>query len=248
MAVKLPSIEHIRHLYVQQRKGRSKAARTRARNELLEITRNLQKTANSRLRTLRQSDYAYGSVYDTTENYLEQKGKQYFTLPTEAKRGRINPQTGEKYPLSNETYAYTLRLQSFVASKETTITGQREIEKKRFETYRQNFPFARDMSDGELRNFLRFLGNSGVHEYLDYFGEASGDEVEELADIYARANMDEVQKLNFLFDEFAQYEKAAKQVEAGTINKIPDFLSNYNFSSLRKELSNLYESIEKRTR
>ena len=248
MANKRPSVEHLRHLYVQQRKGKSKAARTRARNELVQLTKRMQSTANRRLREIRASDFAYGSTYDMTENYLEQKGDRYFKLPTEARRGRTNTETGEKYPLTNETYNYAIRLQSFLASKETTVSGQRRIEKDRFATYRANFPYANEMSDGVLRDFLKFLGNSGVKDYLDYYGEASGDEVEELADIFAHSTEEEDEKLKQLFSDYAKYADAAEKVKRGELQSIPKELRQYKFSNLRKELDTLYESIEKRSR
>ena len=248
MAKAQPSVEHLRHLYVQQRKGKSKGARTRARNELIQLTKQMQSTANRRLREIRASDYAYGSTYDVTENYLEQKGDRYFRLPTEAKRGRTNTQTGEKYPLTNETYNYAIRLQGFLASKETTVSGQRRIETERFKTYRANFPYANEMSDGVLRDFLKFLGNSGVKDYLDYYGAASGDEVEELAEIFAHSTEAEDAKLKALFEEFGRYSEAAEKLKKGEIDAMPKEFKGYNFKKFRKEIDTLYESIEKRSR
>ena len=246
--VKLPSVEHVRHLYVMQRTGKSKAARARARNELNKIITQMQGTANSRLKTLRASDYAYGTTYDTTENYLSQTGRKYFTKPTELAHPRKDA-SGEAYPLTAETYEYALRLMGFVGSKESTITGQKLIERKRFETYRQQYEFAQGMTDDELRGFLRFLGNSHVDEYLDYFGGTSGEELEELANGLMHADQDEYRKVRSLFERFHNFQIAAKEVEQGKRAELPSNSRFYiDFTGLRKELSQTYESIEKRQR
>ena len=122
----MADIEHIRHLYVLQRTAASKGARSRARNELNKIITQMQGTANSRLRALRASDYAYGTTMDTTEAYLRQTGRQYFTKPTELAHPRRD-EAGERYPLSADTYEYALRLSGFLRSKESTISGQKRI-------------------------------------------------------------------------------------------------------------------------
>lgn len=244
--VKLPSVEHVRHLYVMQRTAKSRSARTRARNELLKITKSLQGTANRRLYALRKSNYAYGTTYDTTAQYLEQRGIKNFALPTEARRGRINKNTGEKYPLTNETYDYTLRLLGFLHSKETTITGQKAIEKKRFGTYRERYTFASEMTDNDLRDFLRFLGNAGVDEYLDYYGEASGDEMEEIETIFEKANKEERKSLAGLFEDFNEFQKQTREVQDGKRADVDAGLPN--FTTLRNELKKTYEDITKRER
>ena len=246
--VKLPSVEHVRHLYVMQRTAKSKAARSRARNEFNKIVTQMQGTANSRLRTLRASDYAYGTTYDTTENYLSQTGRKYFTKPTELAHPRRDA-SGEAYPLTAESYEYALRLMGFVGSKESTITGQKLIEKKRFETYRKQYQFAQDMTDEELRGFLKFLGNSHVDEYLDYFGGTSGEELEELANGLMHADKEDYRKIQALFERFHNFQIAAKEVDQGKRAELPTNSRFYiDFSSLRKELSATYESIEKRQR
>ena len=238
----IPTVEHIRHLYVMQTRAKSKGAGTRARNELERITREMQNTANSRLKRLRASDYAYGTTYDTTSEYLEQRGLKYFRETSEMRKGKTAP-------LTKTSYEYALRLNAFLQSKETTISGQKAIERKRFDTFRENpnFEFAREMDDGQLRNFLRFLGNSGADEYLDYFGEGSGDQLEELAYEYNRASDTQKQKMESLFEEFKRFNKYAKEVEEGKRADFPTE-SGLSYSELRKELDGLYEEIAKRKR
>lgn len=244
----MADIEHIRHLYVLQRTAASKSARTRARNELNKIITQMQGTANSRLRTLRNSDYAYGTTIDTTEAYLQQTGRKYFTKPTELAHPRRD-EAGERYPLSADTYEYALRLAGFLRSKETTVSGQRRIEAKRFQTYRARFEFANDMSDADLRQFLRFMGNSHVGEYLDYFGGTSSEEMEEMASQLMNASEDQYAKVTRLFERFHNYQLAAKAVENGTRAEMPKVGKNYiDFTTLRKELAATYEDINSRRR
>lgn len=250
MAKNNPSIEYLRHLYNQQRKAESKADRLWARNQLLDLTRQMQATANGRLRSLRASDYDYGSTYDATATYLDQRGLKYFKLPAEARKtgARRDPSTKELYPLTNDTYDYAIRLHGFLESKETTVRGQREIENLRFETYRKQFPYARDMTNATLRDFLRFLGNSGVQDYLDKFGGTSDEEVEELAHYFSKTNDAEERKLFTLFNDFKKYNEEAERLKKGEIDEIPEDLQRFKPSNFRKELDKLYESIEKRSR
>lgn len=240
MAKTLPSFEHLRHLYVMQTRAKSKSARTRAKNDLNRIIKDMQKVANSRLKRLRASDYAYGSVYDTTSEYLEQRGLKYFRETSEMRQGK----TGA---LGKSTYEYAARLQAFLSSKETTISGQKAIEQKRFATFRERWEFADKMTDDELRQYLKFLGNSGADEYLDYYGEGSGDQVEELADMYSRADSGQREKMNALFEEYKRFNKYAKELETGRISEIPEGVG-LSFTELRKELDTLYEDISKRKR
>ena len=243
--INLPSAERLRHLYVMQTKAKSKSARTRATNELREIAKEMQQVANRRLRALRASDYAYGTVYDTTENYLEQRGQRYFNLS-----GDLSTRTkiGKNQGVQAEGYELTQRLRRFLSSPETTIRGQKLTERVRFNTYRNYYAFAKDMNDSELRSFLKFLGNSGIDEYLAYYGEASGDEVEELADMWVRSGTEEQEKIKELFEQFADFQKTAKDVERGILSDKELETKTMDFTTLRKELDTIYESIEKRHR
>lgn len=241
--ISLPSAERLRHLYVMQNKAKSKSARTRAANELLQITKDMQRVANSRLRSLRSSDYAYGTVYDTTEAYLEQRGQRYFNLSSD-----LRLKGGKAQPIQAEGYELAQRLRRFLGSPETTIRGQKLTERVRFNTYRNYYPFAKGMSDAELRSFLKFLGNSGISEYLAYYGEASGDEVEELADMWQRSGTEEQEKIKELFAEFAEFQKTARDVDKGLVSDKELFSKGIDFTTLRKELNSVYESIEKRHR
>ena len=239
-----PTAERIRHLYVMQSKGKSKAARTRARNELEALTREMQKTANRRLKRLQSSNYAYGTVYDTTMQYLSQTGRKAFTLPADIRRGREQ--------IGAEAYHYALRLRGFLRSKETTISGQKAIEQKRFATFRRNPTFgnlASSMSDAQLRDFLKFMGNAGVDEYLDVFGGKSGDEVEDLMYQFERADSSERARMEDLFKQYQTW--ADYQAEIAKYGEdavpIPDD-SMKSYSELRKDLGALYEDISKRRR
>lgn len=190
------------------------------------------------MKRLEQTDYAYGSSYDTLKQNLEQTGRK--TLP--------QVKTENQIPVSESQYEQALRVRKFLASKESTVSGQKSIEKRRFETYRANYAFAENMSDTELRSFLKFLGNSGADDYLAYFSESgSDDEMEELASMFAHADESEKDKMFDLFKEFEKWNEATEKLERGEIDEIP---ADYGktFSELRKDLSALYEGIEKRRR
>lgn len=237
---KVPSAERLRHLFIMQSKGATSASRTRARNELRQITKDLQRVANSRLRKLAQTDYAYGSVYDTTMQFFEQTGSKSFTLPKDMRANA--PQD-----IGAAGYHYALRVRAFVASPETTISGQKAIERERFATFRYSFPEAAGMSDDELRGFLKFMGNSGMDAYLDVFGGYSGEEVEEILHNYMQGGESERAKMAEIFAQYEQYAKQEELLKAGRIEAIPKD-AGIDFATVRKQLSSLYESIEKRRR
>ena len=236
--IKLASLSKIRRLYAQQYSGKSAAARTRARNQLKEIVNQQNRIANQRIKRLEKTDYAYGTSYDTIKQYLDQTGRK--TLP--------QVKTDNKQPVTASQYEQALRSRRFLLSKESTISGQKEIERKRFETYRANYSFAKNMDDAQLREFLKFLGNSGADDYLAFYSESgSGDEVAELAEMFAHADETEKNKMFDLFREFEKWNEATEKLERGEIDEIP---ANYGktYTELRKDLSALYEGIEKRRR
>ena len=237
---KVPSAERLRHLFIMQSNGANAASRARARNELKQITRDLQRIANNRLRKLEQTDYAYGNVYDTTMQYFEQTGRRSFTLPKDMR-------ANAKQDIGASAYHYALRVRAFVASPETTISGQKAIERDRFETFRYSFPEAADMSDDELRGFLKFMGNSGMDAYLDVYGGYSGEEVEEILHEYIRGDAGERAKMAEIFKQYEEYAKYEEQLKAGRIKAIPKD-AGIDFATAREELSSLYESIAKRRR
>ena len=228
----------MRRLYSQQYNAKSAAARTRARNELKAIINQQNRVVNQRMKRLEATDYDYGTTYDTMKQYMEQTGRK--TLP--------QVKVDNKTPVTGEQYEQALRARKFLMSEESTVSGQKKIEKRRFETYRDKYSFARDMSDADLRSFLKFLGNSGADDYLAYFSESgSGDEVTELADMFAHADEDEKEKMFDLFKEFEKWNEATKKLERGEIDTIPEGYGK-TFTELRKDLSVVYEGIEKRRR
>lgn len=187
---------------------------------------------------MEKTDYAYGTSYDTMKQYLDQTGRK--TLP--------QVKTDNTQPVTAAQYEQALRARKFLASEESTISGQKKIERRRFETYREKYAFAENMNDAQLREFLKFLGNSGADDYLAFYSESgSGDEVAKLADMFAHADESEKDKMFGLFREFEKWNEATQKLERGEIDEIP---ADYGktFTELRKDLSALYEGIEKRRR
>ena len=172
------------------------------------------------------------------KQYLDQTGRK--TLP--------QVKTDNNAPVTGWQYEQALRARNFLMSEESTVSGQKKIEKRRFETYREKYAFAQDMSDSDLRLFFKFLGNSGADDYLAYYSESgSGDEVAELAEMFTHATGDERAKMFDLFKEFERWNEATQKLERGEIDEIPDDYGK-TFSELRKDLNTLYEGIEKRRR
>ena len=172
--------------------------------------------------------------------YFEQIGRSSFKLPKDM---RANATTD----IGAAAYHYALRVRAFVASPETTITGQKALEKERFQSFRYSFPEAAEMSDDELRGFLKFMGNSGMDAYLDVFGGYSGEEVEEILHNYMQGGEQQRAKMAEIFGQYEQYAKQEELLKAGRIEAIPKDVG-IDFATARKQLNSLYESIAKRRR
>ena len=91
------------------------------------------------------------------------------------------------------------------------------------------------------------MGNSGMDAYLDVFGGYSGEEVEEILHNYMQGGDSERAKMAEIFAQYEQYAKQEELLKAGRIEAIPKD-AGIDFATARKQLSSLYESIEKRRR
>lgn len=217
-------------------KGRSKAARTRAYNQIYKEMLRQSRRANARMLALEKKDRAYGQAYDVASTYLEGKGRK-----------RFSPNAKNLNDLKVEY----LRINAFLRSSESTIRGQIKIEKKRIATYREKYSWVNEnghrvsafngISDKEMVEFFKFLGNQSVTEYLSFYNDSS-EQVEQLAELFK-----EDSRKQKLMDLFEDYQKTLKWLEEN-----PDTLPSDNphiaFSELREELNTLYESARKRRR
>lgn len=217
----------IRELYVKATTNKySAATRKAAKAELLDITEEQRSIANERLVDLRLAGYDYGQAYDTAQNYIEQHyGERARTFYKLRKIGDV--------------YTQALQISAFINSKQSTVQGQKQIEKERFKTFREMSPKLSKMKTKELREFLRFLGNTTAGEYLNFFDD-SGDEREMIAELWDDEN--KAEKLNALLDEYSQYlEDMKKGIDAKDARGLSAL-------ELRDELYALYTGEEKRKR
>ena len=233
-------INKIRSLYVKATNQQlAKSTRKRAREELYAISEKQRSVANSRLATLRREDLAYGNAYDNARHYILQhsgtKAKSFHKIKQdESNIGAI--------------YEQALAINKFVSSEESRASHQRAIEEKRFETFRTREDFAEafaDLSDADLKSFLRYMGNQWIGDYLSKY-EDSGDELERIVEIWQDESTNE--EVTDLLNQFKQYRKA--ELDAERNNEIFDAenAAGLSYSELEKELVRLYESIEKRRR
>lgn len=233
--VKGANVDRIRRLFVTaSNPNNAQSTRTRARNELYKIAEQQRSVANSRIKSLRQQEYAYGNAYDNAQQFIEAQygdnAKSFYKLKNDPKS-------------LNAIYTQALATNAFISSKESTVRYQKTVEQKRFETFRNRPDFAAifgDKDDNELREFLKYMGNQYVGQYLQFF-DASADELEKIVDMFDSDTKRE--RMTALFKEFEDYYKDV--YEHGVDPKDARGIST---SELREELKKLYESSEKRRR
>ena len=229
------SVDRIRTLFVRAANpNNSQSTRTRARNDLYRIAEQQRSVSNSRLSSLRRSEYAYGNAYDNAQQFIERQygenAKSFYKIKNEPKN-------------LNKIYTQALATNAFISSKESTVRYQKTVEQKRFETFRNRPDFAAifgDKDDKELREFLKYMGNQYVGQYLQFF-DASADELEKIVDMFD--NDTKRERMTALFQEFENYYKDV--YENGVDPKEARGIST---TQLRQELNELYESSEKRRR
>jgi hypothetical protein len=221
------NVDQIRKLYVTATSNKvSDAKRKAAKSKLLEIAEEQRVEANERLVDLRASDYAYGQAYDVAQNYIEQHyGDRALSFHKQRKLGDV--------------YSQAMQIASFLNSKQSTVSGQKAIEQQRFKKFREMSPKLRTMKTKDLREFLKFLGNTSAGDYLNFYDD-SGDEREMIAELWDDEN--KADKLNALL---AEYEEYMSDIKNGVEPKDARGLSA---SELREQLYALYTSEEKRKR
>ena len=218
-------VNRIRRLVNTAKAGKSKGARTRARNELVKQLISDAKKANSRLAALRREGLDYGSAADSAEHWLGQQGRRTFSQST---RQSIDDMEEE-----------LLRLRAFLSSPQSTVGGQRRINKKRVDSFRDADLVPEDMTDEDVEDFQKFLGNMSVQEYLSFYAE-SDDVVEALADLFE----DDDEKVKDLFDQYKAFLEWREDNPFTSAEEAPGL----SFSEVKEEIDKLYEDLTKRRR
>ena len=152
--------------------------------ELAALRRKLAKRANQRMVRLERSkseisgEAFHAGAYDIAQDYLRQtgRGKRFSESINYTKT--INKETGEAsfdiYRLKREI----LELDTFIHSKTSTVSGNREAERKRIETFTsEEYGLSREVVSS--KGFYDFLQS----EAYDYFVQNSFTS-EQLLDIY----------------------------------------------------------------
>ena len=232
-------INLISHLYDVAVGGRSKGARTRARNQLGEILGKEVNRANQRMRELEKQGLDYGLAYDTAAEYLDARGRKRFRRPGKNLAAASEDQI-------RELYEETLRARQFLASEASTVSGQKRINKQRNETFRDKWPeLTEGKSDDWLTDFQRFLGGGAVQDFL-LNAYPSDEEVEMLGEIYSDEDTQEELRPKML-QLFEEYQTFLDWREANPDADIRD-RAGMTYYELKMELDKLYESAAKRGR
>ena len=120
------------------------------------------------------------------------------------------------------------------------------INKERNETFREKWPeLTEGKSDAWLTDFQRFLGGTGVQDFLKFFRD-SGEEVEVLGELFDDSQEAETMR-PALQELFSEYEKFNEWRDKNPDADIRDRVG-LTFTELKKELDRLYESAAKRGR
>lgn len=218
-------INDVRHLFDVAKNGRSKSARTRAKNKLEVILKKEANRANGRLRAMEKRGYVYGQAYDSAIYYLGLRNRKRFSAAIKS---------------LDIAYAEYLRINAYLTSPTSTPTGYRSVIERRNQTFRTFFKDP-EISDAELEDFQRFLGNQSVQLYLAFYDD-SHQVVEKLKHL-----MEDDARNEMIRDLFHQYEEFITWRKEHPFDDISD-ANGLTFSELRERIDTLYESIATRRR
>lgn len=157
--------------------------------ELTLYNKRLARLANNQLRTLKKAGkdyYAYDSAVAFTQRaYGTIRYKEKLESPADVKR-------------------QILAIQRFLNYKTSTLEGHAEVEANRRNTFRVRFPeITDDVSDDELDNFLRFLGEAPMRSTIFEAGQGgSGDLVDLIRGQYMNQSEDHKQEIREMFERW----------------------------------------------
>ncbi len=213
------SLDKLDHLFRQAAQGKSKAARTRAHNELMRLSRLYADRANKRMQALEKAGLTGSPAYKNAKSFLSMEGLKRFS-GSEKRLSKANLQA----------------MRGFLGAESSTLKGARKERKRSVDTLRERIPALKGWTDREIEGLQEFLGGEEVQVFLNLY-PASKQVVERMAVIMEEG---EKKKLEDLFAEYRKYidsiEEGAEQVEG---------LSNVEIA---REFNKLYESVEKRRR
>lgn len=218
-------INYVRHLFDVAKNGRSRSARTRAKNRLAEVLKKEANRANGRLRAMEKKGYVYGQAYDVAIHYLGLRNRKRFSAAMKS---------------LDIAYGEYLRINAYLTSPTSTPTGYRAVIESRNESFRE---LLQDdtISDTDLEDFQRFLGNQSVQLYLSFYDD-SKQIVERLKHV-----MEDEGRNEQVRDLFNQYQDFINWRKEHPFDEVSDGVG-LTFSELRERLDDIYENITTRRR
>lgn len=192
------------------------------------INNRLAQTANRRLKALEKHGYT-GNAYQFVRGFVNIANNKK-SSPQENPKIRFSLLGGEGDD-EDFTYKEMARqidyMRAFLRMQTSTIAGNKAIEKKRFDTFRNNAKF-NDVfgfwSDRKLRKFLKFLGKNNVGDFTQNTPDQSEDLVEMLAGAYKEVGLNQLEEL---IDIWQSYENGtAKDNDRLYYDELVNMLKN----------------------
>lgn len=160
-----------------------------AQGLLFSYTNEIAKEVNKRLIGLEKKKYDYGQGWATAVNYTQ--------VMYESNRF--------EYARNMDKDWYQMGQQSqigikFLGYESSSVEGQRAIEERRFQKFKEKGIFDETVTRRKARNFLRFLGNEESEQVIESYGNSS-TVIEMLWDAYQKKDNSRAKMLK-AFDEF----------------------------------------------
>lgn len=178
-----------------------------------ELLKKVARRANSRLRSLEKNEYNY-YAYDLAIEFTQQNFDTY--------RYSYN-----KNLSIEEMRDELLNIDRFLMSKSSTVSGQREIERNRFEKLKMAGFDISIVGINEKREFLRFLGSDSIRRIIDAIGN-SDRVVQNVSNMY-KAGV------------------STYQIEQSAQKYLDNEISYYDWLKLSERLKNANNKSERRT-
>ena len=216
-------------------------------SELIKLRVQLAKRSNQRLVRLERSESivsgeAYrAGAYDLAVAYLKASrdidGGKYRFSESKTFTKTINEETGETAYDIYRIKRDILEMERFLASKSSTVGGNREIERKRIATFEENGLSSEVATDDEFYDFL----NSNAYEYFT-LNQFTSEEIVDVYNTFREAGLN-AEKIQQAFDELKELDKAKLEASDGkegvTWKDIYDRLKSGSSEEIQKELQKM---------
>lgn len=216
-------------------------------SELIALRVQLAKRSNQRLVRLERSESivsgdAYrAGAYDLAIAYLktskDQIGGKYRFSESKNYTKHISETTGKTAYDLYRIKRDILEMERFLSSKSSTVSGNREIERKRIETFEANGISEEVATDDEFYDFL----NSNAYEYFT-LNQFTSEEIVDIYNTFREAGLN-AQKIQQAFDELKELDReklaASDGKEGVTWKDIYDRLKSGSSQEIQEELQKM---------